>query len=179
MDKGKQIMINNNGGHAGRSCNNSTMTSDAFNNQSKLKILLCDSDPESCDEISTLLTKCSYQVISVSSFVEVVDTLDAEGPHLDILLVSVDPHIDKGMKMLKYISEEFQHIPVIIILSRQDHISLIYKYLNLGVADYLMKPLCTDELSNLWKHKGRSQNMMKKLLGSTNAESSHIISKSG
>ena len=50
----------------------------------------------------------------MSSFVEVVDTLDAEGPHLDILLVSVDPHIDKGMKMLKYISEEFQHIPVII-----------------------------------------------------------------
>ncbi|XP_050256887.1 two-component response regulator-like APRR1 isoform X2 [Quercus robur] len=114
MDKGKKIMINNNGGHAGRGCNNSAMTSDAFNNQSKLKILLCDSDPESCDEISTLLTKCSYQVISVSSFVEVVDTLDAEGPHIDILLVSVDPHIDKGMKMLKYISEEFQHIPVII-----------------------------------------------------------------
>ncbi|KAF3962624.1 hypothetical protein CMV_012892 [Castanea mollissima] len=114
MDKGKQIIINNNGGHAGRSCNNSTMTSDAFNNQSKLKILLCDSDPESCDEISTLLTKCRYQVISVNSFVEVVDTLDAEGPHIDILLVSVDPHIDKGMKMLKYISEEFQHIPVII-----------------------------------------------------------------
>ena len=55
-----------------------------------------------------------FTVISVSSFVEVVDTLDAEGPHLDILLVSVDPHIDKGMKMLKYISEEFQHIPVII-----------------------------------------------------------------
>lgn len=66
MDKGKQIIINNNGGHAGRGCNNSTITSDAFNNQSKLKILLCDSDPESCDEISTLLTKCSYQGLLLS-----------------------------------------------------------------------------------------------------------------
>ncbi|GMY15588.1 two-component response regulator-like APRR1 isoform X1 [Fagus crenata] len=159
MDKGKQIMISNNGGHGGRGCNNNTMIGDAFNNQSELKILLCDSDPESCDEVSTLLTKCRYQVISVSSFVEVVDTLDAEGPLIDILLVAVDAHIDKGMKMLKYINEEFQHIPMIIILSRQDHTSLIYKYLNLGATDYLMKPLCTDELSNLWMHKGRSRDM--------------------
>lgn len=69
MDKGKKIMINNNGGHAGRGCNNnSAMTSDAFNNQSKLKILLCDSDPESCDEISTLLTKCSYQGLLLSMY---------------------------------------------------------------------------------------------------------------
>ncbi|GMY15589.1 replication protein A 70 kDa DNA-binding subunit A [Fagus crenata] len=105
MDKGKQIMISNNGGHGGRGCNSNTMTGDAFNNQSELKILLCDSDPESCDEVSTLLTKCSYQVISVSSFVEVVDTLDAEGPLIDILLVAVDAHIDKGMKMLKYEGE--------------------------------------------------------------------------
>ena len=63
MDKGKQIMISNNGGHGGRGCNNNTVTGDAFNNQSELKILLCDSDPESCDEVSTLLTKCSYQGI--------------------------------------------------------------------------------------------------------------------
>ena len=45
------------------------------------------------------------------------------------------------------------------VLSRQDHTSLIYKYLNLGATDYLMKPLCTDELSNLWMHKGRSRDM--------------------
>lgn len=38
------------------------MTNDAFMiNQSKLKILLYDTDPESCEEVSTLLTKCSYE----------------------------------------------------------------------------------------------------------------------
>lgn len=58
MEKGKQIMISNNIG----GCNDS-MTNDAFINQSKLKILLYDSDPESCEEVSTLLTKCSYEGI--------------------------------------------------------------------------------------------------------------------
>jgi polysaccharide pyruvyl transferase WcaK-like protein len=45
--------------------------------------------------------------------VQVVDMLDTEKPHIDILLVGVDPH-NNGMKMLKYINEEFQHIPAII-----------------------------------------------------------------
>lgn len=45
---------------------------------------------------------------------QVVDILNSEKPQIDILLVGVDPHIDNGMKMLKYINEEFQHIPAII-----------------------------------------------------------------
>lgn len=61
MDKGKQITVRNDlGGRSGRGCNN-IMTSDAFISRSDLKILLHDSDPENCDEISILLTKCSYE----------------------------------------------------------------------------------------------------------------------
>lgn len=50
----------------------------------------------------------------MSSLVEVVDALNAEGSHIDILLASIDPYMENSMKMLKYINEEFQHIPVII-----------------------------------------------------------------
>ncbi|KAB1216747.1 Two-component response regulator-like APRR1 [Morella rubra] len=204
MDKGKQITVRNDlGGRSGRGCNN-FMTSDVFISRSDLKILLHDSDPENCEEISTLLTKCSYEgtrplwrsatktlpclsrkrvyshfwlntrvsailtfmlycyskVISVSSLVEVVDALNAEGSHIDILLASIDPYMQNSMKMLKYINEEFQHIPVIIMLSRQDHTSVIYKCLQLGAADYLVKPLCSSELSNLWMYQCRSREMV-------------------
>jgi hypothetical protein len=43
--------------------------------------------------------------------VQVVDMLDTEKPHIDILLVGVDPH-NNGMKMLKYINEEFLLVEV-------------------------------------------------------------------
>lgn len=62
-------MISNNGGRAAstRGCN-SCLTNDAFINRNELKILLYDTDPESCKEVSTLLTKCSYEGIFFSFY---------------------------------------------------------------------------------------------------------------
>lgn len=34
---------------------------DAFIDRSKVRILLCDDDPKSSEEVFTLLVKCSYQ----------------------------------------------------------------------------------------------------------------------
>ncbi|CDP17743.1 unnamed protein product [Coffea canephora] len=129
---------------------------DGFIDRSKVRILLCDNDSKSSKEVSTLLCKCSYQVTSVRSPRQVIDALNAEGPDIDIILSEVDLPMSKGLKLLKYImrDKELRRIPV-IMMSAQDEVSIVVKCLKFGAADYLVKPLRTNELLNLWTHMWR------------------------
>ncbi|XP_026383607.1 two-component response regulator-like PRR1 [Papaver somniferum] len=122
----------------------------------KVRILLCGNDSKSCDEVFSLLCKCSYQVTSARSARQLIDALNAEGPNIDIILSEVDLPISKGFKMLKYIMrhKESQRIPV-IMMSVEDEVSVVVKCLKLGAVDYLVKPLRTNELLNLWTHVWR------------------------
>ncbi|XP_061346618.1 two-component response regulator-like APRR1 isoform X2 [Gastrolobium bilobum] len=65
------------------------------------------------------------------------------------------------MKMLKFIArdKEFSRIPV-IMMSAQDEVSIVVKCLRLGAADYLVKPLGSNELLNLWTHMWRRRRMI-------------------
>ncbi|XP_061953010.1 two-component response regulator-like APRR1 [Populus nigra] len=134
---------------------------DGFVDRSKVRILLCDNDAKSSQEVFTLLLKCSYQVTSVRSARQVIDALNAEGPEIDIILSEVDIPMAKGMKMLKYImrDKDLRRIPV-IMMSAQDEVSIVVKCLRLGAADYLVKPLRTNELLNLWTHMWRRRHML-------------------
>nr|GEW05391.1 two-component response regulator-like APRR1 [Tanacetum cinerariifolium] len=133
---------------------------DGFIDRSKVRILLCDNDSRGSGEVFTLLCKCSYQVISVKSPRQVIDALNAEGPDIDLILSEVDLPMAKGLKMLKYIMRKgLQRIPV-IMMSAQDEVTLVVKCLRLGAADYLVKPLRTNELLNLWTHMWRRRRML-------------------
>ncbi|XP_047941208.1 two-component response regulator-like APRR1 isoform X1 [Salvia hispanica] len=136
-------------------------TGDGFIDRSKVRILLCDNDVKSSEEVFTLLCKCSYQVTAVKSPRQVIDALNAEGPDIDIILSEVDLPMSKGLKMLKYImrDKELRRIPV-IMMSAQDEVPLVVKCLKFGAADYLVKPLRTNELLNLWTHMWRRRRML-------------------
>ncbi|KAL5815825.1 hypothetical protein ACOSQ3_024203 [Xanthoceras sorbifolium] len=140
---------------------NSKSGGDGFIDRSKVRILLCDNDTRSSEEVLSLLLKCSYQVTSVRSARQVIDALNAEGSEIDIILAEVDLPISKGMKLLKYITrdKDLRRIPV-IMMSAQDEVSLVVKCLRLGAADYLVKPLRTNELLNLWTHMWRRRRML-------------------
>ncbi|XP_077253883.1 CCT motif -containing response regulator protein [Tasmannia lanceolata] len=129
--------------------------------RSKVRILLCDNDVKSSQEVLGLLCNCSYQVISVRTARQVIAALNAEGPEIDIILAEVDLPIAKGLKMLKYImrDKELRRIPI-IMMSSQDEVSVVVKCLRLGAADYLVKPLRTNELLNLWTHMWRRRRML-------------------
>lgn len=125
-----------------------------------------------------------FTVISVKSPRQVIDALNAEGPNIDLILSEVDLPMAKGLKMLKYImSKELQRIPVIsklccswihflfsfsssssffllAVMSALDEVTLVVKCLRLGAADYLVKPLRTNELLNLWTHMWRRRRMV-------------------
>ncbi|KAK1435830.1 hypothetical protein QVD17_01600 [Tagetes erecta] len=131
-----------------------------FIDRSKVRILLCDNDSNGSGDVFSLLCKCSYQVISVKSPRQVIDALNADGPNIDIILSEVDLPKAKGLKMLKCIMrKELQRIPV-IMMSAQDEVNLVVKCLSLGAADYLVKPLRTNELLNLWTHMWRRRQML-------------------
>ncbi|MQL92729.1 hypothetical protein Taro_025360 [Colocasia esculenta] len=132
-----------------------------FIDRSKVRILLCDGEPKSSREIFELLCKCSYHVTSVRTARQVINALNAQGSEIDILLSEIDLPIAKGLKMLKYImrNKELRHIPV-VMMSAKDEVSVVVKCLRLGAADYLVKPLRTNELLNLWTHMWRRRRML-------------------
>ncbi|KAJ7978456.1 Two-component response regulator-like [Quillaja saponaria] len=154
---GKDFNLNSDCAGAG----NNSRCRDGFIDRSKVRILLCDNDSKSSDEVFTLLSRCSYQVTSVRSARQVIDALNAEGQDIDIILAEVDLPMAKGIKMLKYIArdKELCRIPV-IMMSAQDEVSVVVKCLRLGAADYLVKPLRTNELLNLWTHMWRRRRML-------------------
>ncbi|XP_057951951.1 two-component response regulator-like APRR1 [Malania oleifera] len=159
MEKFEEIGVGKDGGGGGAA--NTGKNSDGFIDRSKVRILLCDNDAKSLEEVFTLLCKCSYQVTAVRSARQVIDALNAEGPDIDIILAEVDLPMAKGMKMLKYImrDNDLRRIPV-IMMSAQDEVSVVVKCLRLGAADYLVKPLRTNELLNLWIHMWRRRHML-------------------
>lgn len=152
-----EILLSRGGGGG----NTSGKTGEGFIDRSKVRILLCDNDTKSSEEVFNLLCKCSYQVTSVRSPRQVIDALNVEGPDIDIILSEVDLPMPKGMKMLKYImrDKDLRRIPV-IMMSAQDEVALVVKCLRLGAADYLVKPLRTNELLNLWTHMWRRRRML-------------------
>ncbi|KAK7304648.1 hypothetical protein VNO77_42533 [Canavalia gladiata] len=156
----EELNLNIETGGVGSGGNNGK-SGDGFIDRSKVRILLCDNDSKSSEEVFTLLLRCSYQVTSVKSARQVIDALNAEGPHIDIILAELDLPMKKGMKMLKYIArdKDLRRIPV-IMMSAQDEVSIVVKCLRLGAADYLVKPLRTNELLNLWTHMWRRRRML-------------------
>lgn len=129
--------------------------------RSKVRILLCDNDAKSSQEVVHLLSNCDYQVTSVRTARQVIDVLASHGTDIDIILAEVDLPVAKGFKMLKYINrdKELRRIPI-IMMSSQDEVSVVVKCLRLGAADYLVKPLRTNELLNLWTHMWRRRRML-------------------
>ncbi|KAL3819429.1 hypothetical protein ACJIZ3_005386 [Penstemon smallii] len=84
MEKGKSIVLSQR---------------ERITDRSKFRILLCDINAESCQEIESLLCKCSYQVAAVWSPIEVFDTLNSQGPRADIILASVDLLMENEAQM--------------------------------------------------------------------------------
>ncbi|KAJ7529594.1 hypothetical protein O6H91_15G057700 [Diphasiastrum complanatum] len=120
--------------------------------RSRVRILLCDKDPITAQEVLDLLRRCSYQVIEVLH--------DGDG-EVDLILAEVELPNGKGLKMLKHIMKEdhLKRIPV-VMMSARDEMATVVKCLRLGAADYLVKPLRINELLNLWTHMWRRRRML-------------------
>ncbi|KAH7538323.1 hypothetical protein FEM48_Zijuj03G0187400 [Ziziphus jujuba var. spinosa] len=118
-----------------------------------MRVLLVEADDSTRQIISALLRKCSYRVAAVPDGLKAWELLKGRPNNVDLILTEVDLPSISGFALLTLIMEHevCKNIPV-IMMSSQDSISTVYKCMMRGAADYLVKPIRRNELSNLWQH---------------------------
>ncbi|CAD6224099.1 unnamed protein product [Miscanthus lutarioriparius] len=123
-----------------------------------VRVLLAEGDDSTRHVISALLRKCGYQVAAASDGVKAWDILKEKSFNIDLVLTEVDLPLMSGFLLLSTIMEHdaSKNIPV-IMMSSHDSISMVFKCMLKGAADFLVKPIRKNELRNLWQHVWRKQ----------------------
>ncbi|GAB4858613.1 hypothetical protein Ancab_010087 [Ancistrocladus abbreviatus] len=131
-----------------------------------IRVLLVEADDSTRQIISALLRKCSYRVAAVSDGLKAWEVLKGRSHNIDLILTEADLPSISGFALLTLIMEHeiCKNIPV-IMMSSQDSISMVYKCMLRGAADFLVKPIRINELKNLWQHVWRRQSLSGGALG--------------
>uniref|UniRef100_A0A803PQG3 Two-component response regulator-like APRR5 n=1 Tax=Cannabis sativa TaxID=3483 RepID=A0A803PQG3_CANSA len=121
-----------------------------------MRVLLVEADDSTRQIITALLRKCSYRVAAVADGLKAWELLKGRPHNIDLILTEVDLPSVSGFRLLTLIMEHdvCKNIPV-IMMSSQDSIGIVYRCMMRGAADYLVKPIRRNELSNLWQHVWR------------------------
>ncbi|XP_062119964.1 two-component response regulator-like APRR5 [Humulus lupulus] len=129
---------------------------DRFLPRMMMRVLLVEADDSTRQIITALLRKCSYKVAAVSDGLKAWELLKGRPHNIDLILTEVDLPSISGFPLLTLVMEHdiCKNIPI-IMMSSQDSISTVYKCMMRGAADYLVKPIRRNELSNLWQHVWR------------------------
>ncbi|CAN1228259.1 Two-component response regulator-like APRR5 [Linum grandiflorum] len=120
------------------------------------RVLLVEADDSTRQIIAALLRKCSYRVAAVPDGLKAWELLKERPHNIDLILTEENLPSISGYALLTLIMEHeiCKNIPV-IMMSKEDSISTVYKCMMRGAADYLVKPIRRNELRNLWQHVWR------------------------
>nr|GMC68318.1 two-component response regulator-like APRR5 [Ipomoea batatas] len=123
-----------------------------------VRVLLVEADDSTRHIISALLRKCGYKVAAVCDGLKAWEVLKKKPHNVDLILAEVDLPSISGYALLTLIMEHdiCKNIPV-IMMSSQDSVSTAYGCMLRGAADFLVKPIRKNELTNLWQHVWRRQ----------------------
>ncbi|XP_074281572.1 two-component response regulator-like APRR5 [Silene latifolia] len=126
--------------------------------RSGIRILLVEADDSTRQIIGALLRKCSYKVATAPDGLKAWEVLKARPHHIDLILTEMELPSISGYALLTLIMEHeiCKNIPV-IMMSKYDSFSMVYKCMTKGAADFLVKPIRINELKNLWQHVWRRQ----------------------
>ncbi len=105
-------------------------------------ILLIDDDKKLQEILKTYLSSHFFNVVSLFSGKDVLETIKEETP--DIIILDIMLGNDDGIEVLKQIREKY-NIPVIMLTARGDESDKILG-LELGADDYISKPFSSREL---------------------------------
>lgn len=122
-----------------------------------LHILLVDANAASRANITALLQKYNYQVTSCKTSQEAIRTLEARrGPGgtsgFDLILKEHSPaQGTNACRLLRKAQSEsvLEGIPIIVVSTTENR-DVMVTCLQLGAADYMIKPLRHNEVRNLW-----------------------------
>nr|XP_010909921.1 two-component response regulator-like PRR95 isoform X2 [Elaeis guineensis] len=129
-----------------------------FLRRMSVRVLLVEGDDSTRHIITALLRKCSYRVAATSDGLKAWETLKEKHQNIDLVLTEVELPKISGFSLLTMIMdhETCRNIPV-IMMSSHDSISMVFKCMMKGAADFLVKPIRKNELRNLWQHVWRRQ----------------------
>ncbi|CAA7396845.1 unnamed protein product [Spirodela intermedia] len=121
-----------------------------------LRVLLVEPDDSTRHIVTALLRKCSYHVAAVADGIKAWDVVKEKNYNFDLILCEVDVPSISGISLLSKImgNEFFRNIPV-IMMSSHDSVSVVFKCMQKGAVDFLVKPVRKNELRNLWQHVWR------------------------
>jgi CheY-like chemotaxis protein/HPt (histidine-containing phosphotransfer) domain-containing protein len=108
-------------------------------------ILLVDDEPNNLRLLSRILTKHTYNVRTVTSGEQALDSMEIEIP--DIVLLDINMPGMNGYEVCQQIKaqEQTQHIPVIFISALDETLDKV-KAFNVGGSDYITKPFQMEEV---------------------------------
>lgn len=123
-----------------------------------VRVLLAEGDDSTRHVISALLRKCGYNVSAAADGVKAWEILKEKSFKIDLVLTEVELPSMSGFLLLSTIMEHdaCKNIPV-IMMSSNDAVSMVFKCMLKGAADFLVKPIRKNELRNLWQHVWRKQ----------------------
>nr|GEZ14871.1 CheY-like superfamily [Tanacetum cinerariifolium] len=120
-----------------------------------LRVLVVDDDPIWLMILERMLKKCNYEATVCNRAETGLSLLRENKNGYDIVLSDVHmPDMD-GFKLLEHIGLEMD-LPV-IMMSADDGREVVMKGVTHGACDYLIKPIRTERLQNIWQHVVRKR----------------------
>ncbi|VAI93684.1 unnamed protein product [Triticum turgidum subsp. durum] len=121
-----------------------------------LRVLAVDDDSVCLKVLEIVLRCCKYNPTTVTDAKTALKMLRAGKAEFDLVITDVHmPGMD-GFKLLELIHLEMD-LPVIMLSVDCDK-KAVMKGITHGACDYLVKPVCTNELKNIWQHLERRRN---------------------
>ena len=109
-----------------------------------MKILVCEDNKLASRAVSAVLSKKGFDIINASDGNEAMELIEKE----DFSLVIMDIHLPyySGLELIRYMKTDLKKdIPVIIISAFSDP-SVQKQSRELGISEYLVKPINTEFL---------------------------------
>jgi two-component system cell cycle response regulator len=118
---------------------------DAEVDASKGQILMAESDDLLAGKLCEYLTAAGHRVERVSSGAEALER--GHQPGLDLVIVNLDLAGEDGLRLCSQFRSQdgTRHVPILLVLDESE-LAQLAKGLELGVTDYLIRPIDHNEL---------------------------------
>lgn len=110
------------------------------------RVLVLDGRPSSSDRIRQIIAT-RHQVEVFANPQDLITRLNAPDPAFDLVVVSIDEEYYDALRLCSQLRsiESSRQVPILIVIDPDDQTRLL-KALDLGVNDYLMRPVDRQEL---------------------------------
>ncbi len=136
----------------------------------KENILLVDDDYDLLELLQRNLTALNYHSYKAPSVTDALEILS--NSKIDLLITDLQMPGIHGMELVKYVSEHYPHIPVLVITGYPS-VDGAVAAMRSGAIDYLVKPFTKDELTRALTKSLSGQTATKPTAGKTGTATTH------